>query len=196
MVGITSAGTYLPVYRLNRDDIARLWGGRSAGGTKAVAGYDEDTVTMAAAAALECLGKAGRGVEGLSLATTTAPYREKQSAAIVAAVADLPAECHTADLTDSLRASSIALKSAVDAVKAGSAANVLVAAADCRLGAAKGTLEQSLGDGAAALMIGSEGVVAEIEGSYSVYNDFTDVWRNENDAYIKSAVIFPPCRLR
>jgi hydroxymethylglutaryl-CoA synthase len=187
MVGITSAGTYLPVYRLNRDDIARLWGGRSAGGTKAVAGYDEDTVTMAAAAALECLGKAGRGVEGLSLATTTAPYREKQSAAIVAAVADLPAECHTADLTDSLRASSIALKSAVDAVKAGSAANVLVAAADCRLGAAKGTLEQSLGDGAAALMIGSEGVVAEIEGSYSVYNDFTDVWRNENDAYIKSA---------
>ena len=154
MVGITAAGTYLPVFRLNRDDVARFWGGRSTGGTKAVAGYDEDTVTMAAAATLDCLKNAGRGADGLSLATTTAPYREKQSAAIVAAVADLPAECHTADFTDSLRSSSIALKSAIDAVKAGSAANVLVAAADCRLGAAKGTLEQALSDGAAVLMVG------------------------------------------
>jgi hydroxymethylglutaryl-CoA synthase len=187
MVGITAAGTYLPVYRLNRDEIASVWKGRSAGGTKAVAGYDEDTVTMAAAAALECLKNAGAGAEGLSLATTTAPYREKQSAAIVAAVADLPAECHTADFTDSLRSSSIALKSAIDAVKAGSAANVLVTAADCRLGAAKGSLEQALGDGAAALMIGSEGVIAEVEGSYSVFNDFTDVWRHEDDTYLRSA---------
>ena len=187
MVGITAAGAYIPAYRLNRHDIARLWGGRSTGGTKAIAGYDEDTVTMAAAAALECLKNAGTVADGLSLATTTAPYREKQSAAIIAAVADLPAECHTADFTDSLRASSIALKSAIDAVKAGSAGNVLVAAADCRLGAAKGTLEQALGDGAAALMIGSEGVIAEIEGSYSVYNDFTDVWRHEDDTYIRSA---------
>ena len=57
MVGITSIGIYLPVYRLNRDEIARMWTGRSAGGTKAVAGYDEDTVTMAVAATLDCLEK-------------------------------------------------------------------------------------------------------------------------------------------
>ncbi len=187
MVGITSVGAYIPVYRLNRDEIARIWAGRSIGGTRAVAGYDEDTVTMAVAATLDCLARRESEVNGFSLATTTAPYKEKQSAAIIASAADLSGECHTADFTDSLRALTIAVKSAIDAVKSGSARNVVVTASDCRMGAAMGTLEQVLGDGAAALMIGSEGVIAEVEGSYSVFNDFTDFWRAEDDAFIRSA---------
>jgi len=187
MVGITSIGVYLPIYRLNRDEIARTWTGRSTGGAKAVAGYDEDTVTMAVAAALDCLGRSGAKAGGLSLATTTAPYKEKQSAAIVAAAVDLAAECHTADFTDSLRAPAIAIKSAVNAVKAGSVENVIVTASDCRLGAAKGTLEQTLGEGAAAVMIGSEKVIAEVEGSYSIFNDFTDLWRTEDDRFVRAA---------
>ncbi len=187
MVGITSIGAYLPVYRLEHDEIARMWAGRSAGGARAVAGYDEDTVTMAVAAALECLKRGNGGADGLSLATTTTPYREKQSAAIVAAAADLPDECHTADFTGSLRAATIALKAAADAVRAGSAEKVLVVAADSRPAAARGALEQNLGDGAAALTIGSEDVIAEIEGVYSIFNDFTDLWRTESDAFIRSA---------
>lgn len=187
MVGITSVGAYVPIYRLNRDEIARMWGGRSAGGARAVAGYDEDTITMAVAAALDCLQRGGAGVNGLSLATTTAPYKEKLSAAIVASVADLPEECHIADFTDSLRAATAALKTAIDAVSAGSAEKTMVVAADSRLGAAKGALEQTLGDGAAALMIGSEKVIAEIEGSYSIFNDFTDLWRTDEDKFPRSA---------
>ncbi len=187
MVGITSIGVYLPIYRLNRDEIARTWTGRSTGGTKAVAGYDEDTVTMAVAAALDCLERGGAKADGLSLATTTAPYKEKQSAAIVAAAADLAAECHTADFTDSLRTPTIAMKAAIDAVKAGSAENVVVTASDCRMGAAKGVLEQALGDGAAAVMIGSEKIIAEVEGSYSIFNDFTDLWRTEDDRFVRAA---------
>ena len=187
MVGITSVGAYVPIYRLNRDEIARMWGGRSTGGAKAVAGYDEDTVTMAVAAVLDCLKRGGAGVNGLSLATTTAPYKEKQSAAIVASVADLPEECHTADVTDSLRAATIALKSAIDTVSAGSAKKVVVVASDSRQGAAKGALEQTLGDGAAALVIGSEKVIAEVEGSYSIFSDFTDIWRTEEDRFPRSA---------
>ncbi len=187
MAGIVSIGAYVPIYRLSREEIGRMWGGRKAAGAKAVAGYDEDTVTMAVAAALDCLGRGDAGVDGLSLATTTAPYKEKQSAAIVASVADLPEECHTADYTDSLRAGTSALKTAIDAVKAGSAKNYMVVAADSRLGAAKGMLEQGLGDGAAALAIGSEKVIAEIEGSYSVFNDFTDLWRSDEDRFPRSA---------
>ena len=186
MVGITSIGSYLPIYRLSCDEIAAMWAGRSTRGIKAVAGYDEDTVTMAVAAALDCMTRGGIEPDGLSLATTTAPYREKQSAAIVASVTDLPNETRTADFTNSLRASTIALKSAIDAVSAGSVKNVIVTAADCRLGAAKGTLEQALGDGAAAVMIGSENVIAEVEGSYTVFNDFTDYWRVEDDTYIRT----------
>ena len=92
MVGITSIGTYLPIYRLSSDEIAAIWAGRGTRGTKAVAGYDEDTVTMAVAAALDCINRGGIEPRGLSLATTTAPYREKQSAAIVAGAVDLPKE--------------------------------------------------------------------------------------------------------
>ncbi len=65
MVGIVSAGAYIPIYRLNRDEIARMWGGRSAGGAKAVAGYDEDTITMAVAATLDCLKRGGARGERL-----------------------------------------------------------------------------------------------------------------------------------
>jgi hydroxymethylglutaryl-CoA synthase len=187
MAGITSFGAYIPIYRLNREEIGKMWGGRSAGGAKAVAGYDEDTITMAVAAALDCLKRGGGGVNGLSLATTTAPYREKMSAAIVAAVADLNEECHAADFTDSLRAGTAALKAAIDSVKAGSVKKALVVAADSRQGAAKGALEQALGDGAAALMIGAEKVIAEVEGSYSIFNDFTDIWRIEDDKFPRSA---------
>ncbi len=186
MAGITSIGAYVPIYRLNRDEIGRMWDGRSIGGTKAVAGYDEDTITMAVAAALDCL-KRGGEADGLFLATTTAPYREKLSSAIVASAADLKEECTVADFADSLRSGTAALKAALDAVAAGSAKSVMVAAADTRQGATKGVLEQALGDGAAAITVGSEKVIAEVEGSYSVYNDFTDIWRSEEDKFPRSA---------
>jgi hydroxymethylglutaryl-CoA synthase len=186
VTGITSMGLYLPVYRLNRDEIAKAWTGRSSGGTKAVAGYDEDSVTMAVAAALDCLAAGKVDPGGLWLATTTAPYREKQSAAIVASAADMPGETRTADSTGSLRGATIALNAAIDAVNAGSLATVLVASADCRLGAARGGLEQALGDGAAAITIGNEDVIVEIEGRYSIYNDFTDYWRADEDSYIRT----------
>jgi len=142
---------------------------------------------MAVAATLECIHRAGTGTDGLVLATTTAPYKEKQSAAVVASAADLSDQCQTIDITNSLRAGTIAIKSAVDAVKAGSAKNIVVTAADCRMGATKGTLEQTFGDGAAALMIGSDKVLAEIEGHYSVFNDFTDQWRTDEDTFVRTA---------
>jgi hydroxymethylglutaryl-CoA synthase len=187
MVGITAIGAYLPVYRLENDEIARMWAGRSAGGARAVAGYDEDTVTMAVAAALDCLKEGGGGANGLSLATTTPPYREKQSAAIIAAAADLPEECRTVDFTGSLRAATIALNAAADSITAGSAKDILVVASDSRPAAARGALEQGLGDGAAALTIGSKDVLADVEGSYTIFNDFTDFWRTESDTFIRSA---------
>ncbi len=187
MAGITSIGAYLPVYRLTREEIGKIWGGRGGSGAKAVAGYDEDTVTLAVAAALDCLNRGGANTDGLFLATTTAPYREKSSAAMVASVADLNPECHTADYTNSLRASTAALKAAIDAVKSGSAKKVMVVAADTRQAAVKGALEQTLGDGAAAFIIGKEKVIAEIENSYSLSSDFTDIWRTDDDKFPRSA---------
>ena len=72
MVGITAIGTYIPQYRLKRDEIAKFWKGRSSGGEKAVAGYDEDTITLAVAATLDCLKGNDKAIDAFYFATTTA----------------------------------------------------------------------------------------------------------------------------
>jgi len=186
MAGITSIGAYIPMYRLSGEEIGKMWRVKGATGGKAVAGYDEDSVTMAVAAALDCMKESDKRPDAFYFATTTAPYKEKQNAAVIAGVIDLDRRCHTADFTNSLRAGTTAMKSAVDAVKAGSAERVLLAASDCRMGAPGGRFEQILGDGAAAIMIGSSGVIADIQGSYSLFSDFTDEWRTGADAFIRS----------
>jgi 3-hydroxy-3-methylglutaryl CoA synthase len=187
MAGITSIGAYIPKYRLNVEDISKFWRTRGASGEKAVAGYDEDSLTMAAAAALDCLGRSDQTADGLYLATTTHPYKEKQGAAIVASALDLGRESRTADFANTLRAGSIAIRSAIDSVKNGSARNILVAASDCRTGAPQGRFEPQLGDGAAAVMIGSSHTIADIEDSYSIFSDFTDLWRAQSDGFVRSA---------
>jgi 3-hydroxy-3-methylglutaryl CoA synthase len=174
------------MYRLNREEIGRFWRTKGFGGEKAVAGYDEDTVTMAVAAAQDCMGRSDKKIRGLYFASTTAPYKEKQSAAIIASVIDLDRRCATADFSNSLRAGTTALKSALDAVKSGSADQVLVTASDYRTGAPKGRFEQLLGDGAAALAIGSNELIVDIEGCYSIFNEFTDVWRTDADSFLRS----------
>ncbi len=186
MAGITSIGAYIPIYRLDRQEIGRMWRAKGSGGEKAVAGYDEDALTMAVAAAQGCVRRRNKQVDGLYFATTTAPYKEKQSAAIIASVLDLDRRCGTADFTNSLRAGTTALKSALDAVKSGSSDQIVIIASDCRPGAPKGRFERILGDGAAALTVGSSDLIASVEGSYSIFSEFTDVWRTEADAFVKS----------
>jgi 3-hydroxy-3-methylglutaryl CoA synthase/uncharacterized OB-fold protein len=186
MAGIVAMDVHIPVFRLGRGEIARAWGGQSGAGEKAVAGYDEDAITMAVNAAVNCLKQTESPVDGLYFASTTCPYREKLAATVMGTALDLPRECRTADYADSLRAPAIALAAAVDAVKSGNARNILVATGDRRTGAARSKFEQELGDGAAAIMIGDEGVIASIDGSYSIYNEMFDIWRAEGDAYLRS----------
>jgi len=187
MVGIVSCGGYVPFYRLSRDEIARAWGDSSAGGEKAVAGYDEDTITMAVDAAVDCLGSIDRqSIDGLYFASTSAPYTEKQSAALIACALDLRRDALTIDFANSLRSGTIALTAALDAVAAGSAKMVLVIAADCRVGIPHSALEAISGDGAAALLVGNVDVAAEIQGRYSINDEFTGLWKRQNDTFVRS----------
>ena len=187
MTGIVSYGAYVPLYRLSRDEIARAWSQGSMGGEKAIANYDEDSITMAVAAALDCLNGMNReSIDGLYFATTTAPYKEKLCAVTVAAATDLRREVFSADFTNSLRAGTTAIKAAIDAIGAGSAKKVLVTASDYRLGAQSSEFEQIFGDGAAAFIIGDSDAVATIEGSYSHADELIGLWRTEDDRFIKS----------
>jgi len=186
--GIEAYGAYVPIYRLAREEIARVWGAGTLGGEKAVANSDEDSLTMGVAAAMDCLkGFDRKSVDGLYFASTSAPYREKQSASIMSAALDLRREAFTADFCNSLGAGASAMKAAFDAVKAGSAERVLVVASDCRLPPPNSAFEQLLGDGAAALLIGKERVIAEVRGHHAMSSDFLDIWRRERgDKYMRA----------
>ncbi len=187
MAGITSIGAYIPMYRLNLEEVAKFWRIKGTVGEKAVAGFDEDSITMAVSAAFDCMKGSDEQPQGLFLATTTNTYKEKQGAAVIASAIDLKRESLTADFTNSLRAGTIAMRSAADAVKSGSAKSILITASDSRLGGPQGKNEQLLGDGAAAIIIGADQTIADIEDSYSRFNDFTDYWRTSGDNFIQSA---------
>lgn len=186
MVGITAYGAYIPFNRLERKRLAEAFGEPAPPGEKAVANYDEDSVTMAVEAARDCLTSIHpRELEGIYFATTTPPYAEKQSATTIAGALDTTDLVRTADFTSTLRAGSTAVLAAADAVKSG-ARSVLVATADCRLGSAKGQFEQICGDSAAALVIGRQNVLAEIEGSCTVAGDVLTQWRDNTDRYVRA----------
>lgn len=187
MTGIVSYGAYIPKYRLSRDLIARVWGSSPIGGEKAVTNYDEDSLTMAVAAGMDCLNGIDRAaIDGMYFATTTFPYRERESASIVATALDLRSDIRTADFADSLKAGTAALLSACDSIKAGGVGSMLVCASDCRLGKPGSSQEMLFGDGAAALLLGGNGVIASLEGSYSVSYDFPDYRRSEDDKFVRT----------
>jgi 3-hydroxy-3-methylglutaryl CoA synthase len=187
MAGITNFGAYVPLWRLSREVMARAWGTAPMKGERSVAGFDEDSITMAVEAGSDCLcGLERKEVDGLLLASTSFPYREKQSAAMVGTVLDLREDIVSSDFGNSLRAGSLALKAACEAVDSGAARNMLVVAADCRLGYPKTADEQAFGDGAAALMVGGSDVICEIEGHYTISNEIIDIWRTERQQFVNS----------
>jgi len=176
------------MYRLPLGAIAG--GGRKASGgsgEKAVANFDEDSVTMAVAAAMNCLEGIDRAtVDGVLFASTSYAYKEKQAASIVAKALDLRRDVVTADLADSLRAGTTALRAALDTVKAGSAHNVLVVVGDCRPAAPRSALERNIGDGAAAFLISDTDVAVAFEHYHFIADEIIDVWRVEGQPYVRS----------
>lgn len=186
MVGVAAYGAYIPRHRLPLAAIRRLEV-REGGPEKAVAWSDEDCVTMAVSAAMNCLRDGDRKrVDAVYFASTSHAFREKQAAALVARALDLRRDLQCADFAGSLRAGTTALRAASDAVTAGSARCVLVVASDCRMGAPKSTLELQLGDGAAAFLVSNSDVIAEFDAAYALSDEIVDRWRSEGDSFVHS----------
>jgi hydroxymethylglutaryl-CoA synthase len=188
MAGISSYGAYVPYYRLSRAEIARAWEAPPAPGERAIAGYDEDSLTMGVEAALDCTKElAKENIDGLFFASTSAPYKDKQSAATIAMVLGLKPDTVTMDFGGSLRSGTNALRAAIEMVRSGSAKNILVIASELRLAYPSGPFEMNFGDGAVAVVVSNAGVIAEIEDCYSVFEELQDIWRSDRDTFVRSA---------
>jgi len=182
VIGITSYGAYIPMLRL---PLAAIAGGKPGGPEKAVAGWDEDSVTMGVAAAIDCLrGLDRHTVDAVFFASTSYPFQEKQGAAIIAKALDLRRDVQTTDVGGSLRAGTNALRAALDAVGAASRRSVLVVVGDTRMAAPRTPMEANLGDGAAAFLVGAEGVALAPVASHSIADEIIDVWRTEGDPFV------------
>jgi 3-hydroxy-3-methylglutaryl CoA synthase len=185
--GILAYGGYIPLRRLSRAAIAQANGWFNSGlksrakGERAMANWDEDSVTMAVAAARDCLGERSRDhIAALHFASTSFPFLDRLNAGIVAGALHLKSDVAAHDHAATQRAGTSALALALEATDAGPQ---LVVAADKRRTKAAGTLEMDVGDGAAAMLVGSGDVIAELVGKATRTVDFVDHFRADGFAY-------------
>ena len=190
MSGICSYGGYVPRYRLNRGLVFAAMGWlnpanmANARGEKAVANFDEDSITMAVAACIDSLkGFDREKVEGVYFASTTMPYKERLNTGIIAGALGLDDHIRAADFGGSVKAGTTALLAALEGVESKRVDNLLVCASDCRLGRPATSQEMIFGDAAAAFLVGNDDVIAEFKGSYSITCDFVDHFRMEGAKY-------------
>ena len=179
MVGILSAGIYVPRRRLQRSAIFAANScfapglKRAAKGQKAVANWDEDAITMAVEAARNCLATLDReGIESVALASTTLPFADRSNAGIVKEALNLADATGAADTTGSRRAATSGLINALGGTK-----TQLCIASDNRKAKPASPAEMSYGDGAAAVLIGEGDTIANYIGGRSVTIDFVDQYR-------------------
>ncbi|WP_194921929.1 OB-fold domain-containing protein [Catenulispora rubra] len=187
MRGILGWGVHLPYRRLDRTAIAPVAGTGGGTGTRAVASYDEDTTTMAVAAARAALQAEGSNdtIRTLWLTTTAPAYQDRTNATAVHAALRLPRTTAAYDATGAVR-------STIGALEAGltGTGTHLVVASDLRTGRPGSADESAGGDAAAALVIGdgtdNSPVLAELLGHTSTTEEFLDRWRTPGDQTSKT----------
>jgi hydroxymethylglutaryl-CoA synthase len=189
MAGIVSYGAYVPRMRLQRAAAfaANRWFAPGlkalAKGERAIANWDEDSVTMAVEAARDCLaGRPRDTVRGVMLASTTHPYADRQNAGIVKEALVLDDTVTALDVAGSQRAGTSMLGQAFYAAVAGGGPILAIAAEQRR---ARPASEDELvnGDAAACLLVGPDDGIARFIGLHSVTADFVDHFRAAGEIY-------------
>jgi 3-hydroxy-3-methylglutaryl CoA synthase len=184
MIGIVGYGSYIPRLRLSRKAVAQsnAWYAPNllgkAKGCRSMINWDEDSITMAVAAARDCIGALpDRGaLKGVYLASGTLPFAERLNSGLLCAALTLEEDVEATDITGSQTAALSALSQAFSKAKSDQG-QYLVTAADTRKTRAASSQELDYGDGAAALLIGCENVLAEAIGHATLTAEFVDHFR-------------------
>jgi hydroxymethylglutaryl-CoA synthase len=176
-IGISGYGVYIPRLRIKREDYARAWGSFSASGVaeKAVMGFDEDVLTASAKVskrALESVPITPDKITRFALASTTPPYVEKLLSGTVMVSVGVPNNALSSDHITSTRAGTEAMLAAVEHLGANPKGTALVTAADCPRASMWDSIEHSLGAGAAAFVLSSDDLIAELEGHSSYASEY------------------------
>ncbi len=182
MSGILGYGAYVPYYRLTR----QVMGGGK--GERAVASYDEDSVSMAVEAGREVMrkfaGSNDRDIDTVIFATTSAPYAEKLNTTAISVALDLPGSVRSMEVGGNTRMGLAALLLGTDLGAANKTS--LVCAGDVVVGGPGGARERDSGDGAVAFVTGPDDqAIARVLGQASSTTEVLDVWRLPGDQFAR-----------
>jgi 3-hydroxy-3-methylglutaryl CoA synthase len=176
---VAGIGAYAPLLRLDRGAAAKALkfsglGGRAAG-FRAVAGWDEDALTLAVEAARPQHGHP----DAVVFASTSAPFIERSHATLLVDALALDPRTRTNDVGGSRRC---AVSAMLDALLG--RGDVLVAAGEKRPATAGSSRHLSDGDGGAAVVVSDEGAARFVAHS-SVSHDLVDIYasREHPEAY-------------
>ena len=183
--GLLATTHYLPRLRLDRTQVLAQHRWMAPGlrglakGTRTMASWDEDAVTMSVEAS-RAVGANLSRVTALTLVSTSMPFAERSNAAIVAAALGLPDQARVRDVGSTQRA---ALGELADALRQAGGGTQLIAAAERRTARPASAQEMIQGDGAAAAMVGCGAPIATFVATHSTHADFVDHFRATGEAY-------------
>jgi len=192
-VGIVTYGSYIPGFRINAEEIARIWGENPETIKKGLGVYqksvpdiDEDTATIAVEAAREALRRTEippSKIGALYVGSESHPYVVKSTSTIVSEAIGSGNDVFSADLEFACKAGTSGIQICVALVLSGMVEYGMAIGADTSQGAPGDALEYSASAGGAAFIIGRDKLIAEIEDTYTFASDTPDFWRREGQPY-------------
>jgi len=203
-VVVSGWGSYIPLYRVTVEEIARIWGKSSRHfkdelmiDEKAVAGLDEDVATISVEASKNALARAGiepKRLGAVFVGTESKPYAVKPTGSIVAEAIGATPRVLSADMEFACKAGTECLQCCLGLVGSGMIDYGLAIGADTAQGAPGDPLEFSAGCGGTAILVGQKSKekapVALLEGSASYVTDTPDFWRRQKRDYPSHAEAF------
>jgi hydroxymethylglutaryl-CoA synthase len=188
MSGIIGYGVYVPKYRIKQQDIGIPWGSFGMG-EKAVCGWDEDIISMAAEAvdnAVKHSGVKAADVGALYMGTASSHMVEMHLSPILAELLGLSPHATVLDLPGTVNAVGNALSQCLMAIEAKRIKCGIVVGTENRMAGPGSDGEVSFGAAAVAMVIGTQGTIADIEGVESYRTLFMDRWRNAKDPWVSN----------
>jgi hydroxymethylglutaryl-CoA synthase len=193
MIGIVGYGGYIPRFRIKVEEIASVWNADAKAlksglnvEEKSVPSIDEDTATIAVEAALNALKMAGidpKEIGAIYVGSESHPYAVKPTSTIVGEAIGCGTEFTAADIEFACKAGTAGIQMVMGLIQGGYIKFGLAIGADTAQSKPGDALEYTAAAGGAAYILGKNGVIAEIEGTFSVSSDTPDFWRREGIEY-------------
>lgn len=200
--GIVSYGVAVPKYRIESGEIWKVWKNIATSffdllsiSERGVLGPEEDTLTLAVAAARQALERSSvepGKIGAVLLGTGTSPYATKAAATVLIDALGLPSSIVAADVQCADKSGSTALWLAASMIEAGQIDYALVIGADTmnRHTQPGMVLEYVASAAAVAFVLGKENPIAVLEARASHTHDQNDYFRTEGERFIQPGAGF------